>query len=187
MRITLGRASRHGIVLGHQRALLLRLVVLVRARLPPVISSLGCMRALAGAVRRHFHPLGCGAAGVELVHRLERLADAEEEEHELLLGEAGVVDEVGVDHVLQVATAVVREEDVDRLAARVAALAGDAVVDAVDDGFAALEELVGLDLLHGLRDGLGPERAADLLERIELRRGGIGYEVYIGEATLYET
>jgi hypothetical protein len=46
------------------------------------------------------------------------------------------------------------------------------------------EQLVRLDLLHGLRDRLGPERAADLLEREELRRGGVLDEVDIGEAAL---
>lgn len=124
-----------------------------------------------------------------LVHVLHAAADAEEEEHEALLGEARVVDEVGVDEVLQVAAAVVGEEDVDGLAvvgaaAARAAVGGDAVVDAVDDVRAVAEEVVGLDLLHGVRDGFGAKGAADLFEGEELRGRRVLDKVDVGEAAL---
>jgi len=159
----------------HQRPLLLRLVVLIGAgRGSAPVLPLGRVAAGGG---RHLHPLGPGR-GVVDVHVAQAAAHAEEQAHELLLGEARVVDEVGVDHVLQVAAAVVREQHVDRLALlAAAALRGDAVVDAVDDAPAVPEKLVRLHLLHGLRYRLGPERASDLLERQQLRRRCVLYEV----------
>lgn len=137
-----------------------------------------------GGRRGGFHALRPRAV---LVHVLHAAADAEEEEHEALLGEARVVDEVGVDEVLQVAAAVVGEEDVDGLAvvgAAGATVGGDAVVDAVDDVRAVPEEVVGLDFLHGVRDGFGAERAADLFEGEELGGRGVLDEVDVGEAAL---
>lgn len=60
------------------------------------------------------------------MHGFEGVADAEHEFHEFPLREAGVVDEVGVDHVLEVASSVVGEEDVDGLGgAACVANAGD--------------------------------------------------------------
>ena len=112
------------------------------------------------------------------MHSAERLAHAEEEHHELALRKAGVVDQVGVDHVLQIAAAVVRQQDVDGLGGLVgAALRGHAVVDGRDDGGHVGEEPVGVDLAHGLLDGLGAKGASDLLEGEELVRCGVLDEV----------
>jgi hypothetical protein len=102
-----------------------------------------------------------------LVHGLERVAHAKHELHELLLRELCVVDEVCVDHVLQVSAAVVRQQDVHCLGARVVLVAGDAVVDARDDVWVRREQAVGLDLAQRLRDRLLAKRAADLLEGVE--------------------
>ncbi len=96
-----------------------------------------------------------------------------------------MVHQIRIDHILQVAAAVVREQDVDRLGLLAAAALGrDGVVDAVDHARAVREELVGLDLLHRLPDGLGAEGAADLFEREELRGGRVLDEVDVGEAAL---
>lgn len=194
------------LVAHHQRQLLRRLVVLVGARLFCARASRcrrRCRRAVllflflatsssARRCRHRLHALAApgpgGAAGSGAavdVHVAQGAADAEEEQHQLLLGEAGVVDEVRVDHVLQVPAAVVGQQHVDRLGARVAALARDAVVDAVDDAVRVLKQLVGLDLAHGLRHRLGPERASDLLERQQLRRRRVLDEVYVREAALH--
>ena len=118
------------------------------------------------------------------MHGLEGAADAEEEVHELALGEAGVVDEVGVDDVLQVAPAVVGEEHVDGLGVGVGAVLGDGVVDGVDDARDVGEGLVGLDLAHGLLHRLGPERAPDLLEREQLGRRRVLHQVHVAEPAL---
>lgn len=116
-----------------------------------------------------------------LVHGPQRLAHAQEQHHQVALGEAAVVDEVGVDHVLQVAAAVVRQQDVDGLAGVVAAAAAavgrDAVVKGRDDGGDVVEEPVGVDLAHGLLDGLCAKGASDLLEGEELVGGGVFDEV----------
>lgn len=65
-----------------------------------------------------------------------------------------------------------------------AAFAGDAVVDAVDDVRAVSEELVGFNLLHGLRDGLGAEGASYLFQGEELCGRCILDEVDVGETAL---
>ena len=185
------RSRRQPLLLGHQRPLLLGLVVLIRplrrlaqARILPLPLPAARTRVHPLPGRRPSHRRGVPGAPV-LVHVPHGAAHAQEQQHEALLGEAGVVDQVGVDHVLQVAAAVVREQDVDRLCLlAAAALRGDGVVDAVDDSRAVREQLVRLDLLHGLRDRLGPERAADLLEREELRRGRVLDEVDVRKAAL---
>jgi hypothetical protein len=54
----------------------------------------------------------------------------------------------------------------------------------MDDAGRACEELVRVDFLHRLRDGLGAEGAVDLLEGEEFGRGGVLDEVHIGESAL---
>lgn len=134
----------------------------------------------------HLHALGGG--GLVLVHCAQGLADAEEQHHELALGEVIVVDEVCVDHVLQVPPAVVGQQDIDSLAGVVARAAAavrrHAVVVGRDDCGNVVEEAVGVDLAHGLLDGLGAEGASDLFEGEELVRGGVFDEVDVGEAAL---
>lgn len=129
----------------------------------------------------HLHALRGG--GLILVHRTQSLAHAQEQHHQMALGEVSVVDEVGIDHVLQVSTAIVRQQDVDGLAGIVAAAAAavgrNAVVKGRDDGGDVVEEPVGVDLAHGLLDGLGAEGASDLLESEELVAGGVLDEVDI--------
>lgn len=173
----------------HQRPLLLALL-LVLGPPRPAAGSAGLV-----LLSPHLHPLHWALVNV---HGPQRLAHAEEEDHEPALGEAGVVDEVGVDHVLQVAPAVVGQQDVDGLvglvaaaaadvaAGRGAALGGDAVVDHADDGGYVGEDAVGVDLAHGLLDRLGAEGAAYLLEGEELVRGRVLDEVDVGEAALAE-
>lgn len=97
-----------------------------------------------------------------------------------------MIHQIRIDHILQVSPPIIRQQDVDGLALVVAAaaLAGDAVVDAVDDAGAVREDLVRLDLLHGLRDRLLAEGAADLFEREELRVGRVLDEVDVREAAL---
>lgn len=113
-----------------------------------------------------------------LVHGFEGLANAQHQLHEASLAEACVVHEVGVDHVLEVAAAVVGEEDVDGLGGGgVIADARDfgtrvvlyGVVDAVDDIWVRGEEGVCLDFLESLRDRFLAERTPDLFEGIERR------------------
>lgn len=85
-----------------------------------------------------------------------------------------MVHQVRIDHILQISPSVIRQQDVDGLALlAAAALGGDGVVDAVDDARAARKELVRVDLAHGLRDGFGAERAADLFEGEEFGCGGV--------------
>lgn len=96
-----------------------------------------------------------------------------------------MVDEVGVDHVLQVAATEVGQQDVDGLGGLVgAALGSHGMVVGGDDGGDVGEEAVGVDLTHGLLDGLGAEGAADLLEGEELMGGRVLDEVNVGEAAL---
>ena len=95
--------------------------------------------------------------------------DAEEEDHEAAFGEFGVVDEVGVDGVLEVAAAVVGEENVDCFGGGVGAIVGggDGVVDGVDDVGVGGEEGVGFDFFEGEGNGFAAEGAADLFEGVE--------------------
>ena len=114
--------------------------------------------------------LGSARRGVDaiLVHGLERARDAQEQDHEPPLREAGVVDEVGVDGVLQVAAPIVRQDDVHRLASgiRLVARVDDLVVQRADDVRVRREEGVGFALAQRQRDRFLPERAPDLLERV---------------------
>lgn len=104
-----------------------------------------------------------------------------------------MVDEVGVDGILQVPALVVGQDDVDGLGAGVVAvgaelgagLGRDTVVDRVDDVGVRREEAVGLDLLESLGDGLLAEGAADLLQGEELGGCLVLDEVDVGEAALY--
>ena len=169
---------RSSVLTLQEAPLLLALFLLLRALPPCGIRDAGVFIGMANLHALHRRPVA--------VHSPECLADAQEEHHEAALGEVGVVDEVGVDNVLEVAAAVVGEEDVDGLGLLVgAALGGDAVVDGGYDGGHVGEEAVGVDLAHGLLDGLGAERAADLLEGEELVRVCVLDEVDVGEAALY--
>jgi hypothetical protein len=72
-----------------------------------------------------------------LVHRAKRIRDTKYQYHQPLLGELGVVDEIGVDGILQITPLVVGKENIDGLGAWIAAIGsefgagfcGDAVVD----------------------------------------------------------
>lgn len=185
MRVGLHLAARADLVLRlHQRPLLL--ILLLRLGPLPAGASPAIGGARAGVrlvvLDAHAHVLDGPAV---LVHGAQGLADAEEQHHEAALGEAVVVDEVGVDHVLQVAASVVGQQHVDRLGGLVgAALGGDGVVDGRDDGGHMFEEAVGVDLAHRLLHGFGAERAADLLEGEELAGRGVFDEVDIRETAL---
>ena len=97
-----------------------------------------------------------------------------------------MIDQIRIDGILQVASPVVGQEDVDGLGAGVVAVAGagDGVVDGVDDVGVRGEEGVGFDLLEGERDGFLAEGAADLLQGVEGAGLGVEDEVDVGEAAL---
>lgn len=185
-----------GDLVVHQR-LLFHGISVIRLRTHPPLRPCPLQR-LVGFLGLPPHRVGFpGRGGVAfdavLVHGLERLGDAQHQLHELLLGEAGVVDEVGVDGILQVPALVVGQDDVDGLGAGVVAvgaelgagLGRDTVVDRVDDVGVRREEAVGLDLLESLGDGLLAEGAADLLQGEELGGCLVLDEVDVGEAALY--
>jgi hypothetical protein len=92
----------------------------------------------------------------------------QEQLHQLFFGKLCVVDQIRINHVLQIAATVVREEDVDCFGGGVAFVRGDAVVDGVDDVGVWREERVGFYFFEGERDGFLAEGAADLLEGVEL-------------------
>lgn len=201
MRVALHLARRDAFLPPHQRPLLLRLVILVRPRSilrPPFVlaNTLGRHHILIHPIDAHLHPLPTRAPRTSTptptaarihMHLAQRLTYAQKQLHEAFLGEFGVVDQIGVDQVLQVSSAVVRQQNVHRLGGlAAAALRGDRVVDAVDDARGVGEELVGVDLLHGLGDGLGAEGAADLFQGEELRGRGVLDKVDVGEAALLE-
>ena len=80
-----------------------------------------------------------------------------------------MVHQIRVNGILQIASAVVGKQNVDRLAAGIAAVArvDDLVVEAGDDVGVRREEGVGLALAQGEGDGLLAEGAADFLEGVE--------------------
>ena len=79
-----------------------------------------------------------------------------------------MIDQIRVDHVLQISAAVVRKEDVDGLRGRVALVRGNAIVDGMDDIRVRGEEGVGFYFFEGEGDGFLAEGTADLFEGEEL-------------------
>lgn len=74
-----------------------------------------------------------------------------------------MVYQVRIDHILQVAAPVIRQQDVDGLVLPfAAAFRGDAVVDVVDDSRRVAENLVGFYFVHSLGDGFLTKRASNL-------------------------
>ena len=103
------------------------------------------------------------------MHSPQGFADSEEQNHEPPLGEARVVDEVGVDHILEIAAAVVWEQNVYGLSIFVgAALGGYCMIMGGDDGRDVGKKAVGVDLAHSLLDGLGAKGTSNLLEGEQL-------------------
>jgi hypothetical protein len=130
-------------------------------------------------------PAAAGAAlDFVLVHGLERLAHAEEQHHEPALGELCVVDEVRVDHVLQVAAAVVWQEDVDGFRGRIGLVRLNGVVYRMDDVWVRREECVRLDFLERQAHALLPEGASYLFEGEELLVRIVLDKVDVREAAL---
>ena len=94
------------------------------------------------------------------MHGLERSTHAEHEEHEAPLGEARVVDQIRIDGVLQVASPVVGQQDVDRLASLApgvtdardldASIVLDGVIHRADDVGVRGEECVRFHFFQGL-------------------------------------
>ena len=82
-----------------------------------------------------------------------------------------MIDQIRIDRILQVAAAVVRQEDIHCFGTRVVAVAGadDRVVDGGDDVRVRGEEGVGFYFLEGEGDGFLAEGAADFLEGVEVR------------------
>lgn len=160
----------------HQRSLLLAFFFVLGALAT-------ARRAIILVLAAHLHPLG--RRGAVVVHGPEGLADTEEEHHEAFLGELGVVDEVGIDHVLEVAAAVIRQQDVYCFCGLVgAALGRNGMVKGRDDVGDVREEPVGVDFAHRLLDGLGAKRAADLLEGKHFAGRCVFDEVDVREAAL---
>jgi hypothetical protein len=95
-----------------------------------------------------------------------------------------MVDQIRIDHVLQVPAAVVRKEDVDGFGGRIALVRRDAVVDRVDDVGVRREETVGFYLLERERDGFLAEGASDLFQGVELLVCVVLDEVDVGKAAL---
>lgn len=136
---------------------------------------------------------GAGAAlHSVLMHRSQGRGDPQHQHHESLFGKSGMIDQVGVDGILQVSTLVVGQQDVDGLRAGVASVRSEfgarlrrnAVVYRVDDILLVCEQVVGLHLFQGLGDGLLAERTSDFLQRKQLGRGLVLYEVDVGKTTL---
>jgi hypothetical protein len=155
---------------------LLLVVVIMLAMLParPHLHAL-CSRGIR-ARRLPPHLLGLilaaraprPALNLILVHSLERPAHAQEQHHEPPLGELCVVDQVCVDHVLQVAAAVVRQQDVDCFRGRIGLVCLDGVVYRVDDVWVRGEERVRFDFLQREADALLAEGAPDLFQSEQL-------------------
>jgi hypothetical protein len=91
---------------------------------PPAWAHLHALRGLGirplrvspHLLRLAFTPRTAGPAlDLVLVHGLERFAHAQEEHHQSPLRELCVVDQIRIDHVLQVAASIVGKEDVHRL------------------------------------------------------------------------
>lgn len=103
-----------------------------------------------------------------------------------------MVDEIGIDGILEVSALVVRQEDVDGLGAGIAAIVAefrprlccDAVIDGMDDVFMRGEEVIRFDFLQCLGDGLLAEWTADLLEGVEFGCGLVLDEVDVRESAL---
>lgn len=165
MRVCFCLAAVPNLVLRfHKRPFLLRLFVFFRSfRRRATASTATALTWVIVCLVAHLHAL-CRRR-VVVVHGAQCLADAEKQIHEVPLGEFGVVDEVGVDHILEVAAAVVRQQDIDSFGGFIsAALGRNGVVGRGDDVGDVSEEAVGFDLAHGLLDGLGAERAANLFK-----------------------
>ena len=97
-----------------------------------------------------------------------------------------MVDQVRIDHVLQIPAAVVRKEDIDCFGGGVALVRRDAIIDGRDDVRVRIKERVSFYFLEGEGDGFLAEGAAYLLEGEELLVRVILDEVDVGEAALDE-
>jgi hypothetical protein len=99
-------------------------IVFVMVAVPPAWAHLHALRGLgirplrisSHLFRLAFIPRTAGPTlDLVLMHGLERLTHAQEEYHQSSLWKLCVVDQIRIDHVLQVAASVVGEEDVHRL------------------------------------------------------------------------
>ena len=97
-----------------------------------------------------------------------------------------MVDEVRIDHILQVSSPVIRQKYVYGFRAGVGLVGSDAVVDAMDDVRVRREEGIGFYFFEGLRDGFLAKGTADFLEGEELLVGGVLDEIDIAEASLID-
>lgn len=111
----------------HQRFLLL-IVVIATARAPlrfhphrPFL--IGVLALLPDRLRRARR--SSAALDPILVHGPERMGDTQHQHHQPLLGKPGVVDQIGVDGILEVSTLVVGQQNVDRLRSGVSAIVAE--------------------------------------------------------------
>ena len=126
------------------------------------------------------------------MHRPYSLTGSLEQAKHLLLGEVGAVYRVRINGILEVASLVVWQQNIDCFRAGFAAVGSkfrsrfrrNAVVNRVDNVVRGCEQAVSFDFLQGLRDGFLAEWAADFLEREQFRGCLILDEVNVGEAAL---
>ena len=91
-----------------------------------------------------------------------------------------MVDQVGIDHVLEVTTAVIRQEDVHGLSCIIGtAFSRYGMVVCGYDSRNVGEEAVRVDFAHGELYGFGAKGASDLLEGEQLVRRRVFHEVDI--------
>jgi len=99
------------------------------------------------------------------VHGTQSLAHSEEEQHETTLREPIMVDQVCVDHVLQITALIVWQKDINGFCRLVgAALGCDGMVDSGYDGWNVRKEAIGINLTHGLLHRFGAKGTSDLFE-----------------------
>ena len=125
-------------------------------------------------------------ASLILVHRLQCLANSQQQHHQPFLTQPRMVHQIRVDHILQIASRKVGKQDVYGLLGGVLAIGDDGVINGVDDIGVRREEGVGLDFAESEGDGFLTKGAANLFEGVEVGGlGGVGDEVDVGEAALY--
>lgn len=95
-----------------------------------------------------------------------------------------MIDQIRINHVLQITAAVVRQQDVDRFRRRIGLVCFDGVVYRVDDVGVRREEGICFDFLEREADAFLAKGTADFLEREQLLVRVVLHEVDVGEAAL---
>ena len=97
-----------------------------------------------------------------------------------------MIDEIGIDGILQISPSIVGEEDINCFAARVGLVVGrcDIMINGCDDIGVWREQLVGFDLFQGQRHRFLSKRTTDFLERIKVAGGAFLDEIDVRKAAL---